>query len=52
MIGRSLIVGLALLWSAGAQPLAAAGEDPDWPCVQRLVPSWSQLAGDDRIVLE
>ena len=38
MIGRSLIVGLALLWSAGAQPLAAAGEDPDWPCVQRLVP--------------
>jgi hypothetical protein len=38
MIGRSLIVGLALLWSAGVQPLAAAGEDPDWPCVQRLVP--------------
>jgi hypothetical protein len=30
---------LALLWLlAGAQPLAAAGEDPDWPCVQRLVP--------------
>ena len=39
MIGRSRMVGLALLWLlAGAQPLAAAGEDPDWPCVQRLVP--------------
>ncbi|MCE3246782.1 MAG: hypothetical protein K0R41_607 [Geminicoccaceae bacterium] len=38
MIGRSRMVGLALLsLLAGAQPLAAAGEDPDWPCVQRLV---------------
>ncbi len=39
MVGRSRMVGLALLWLlAGARPLAAAGEDPDWPCVQRLVP--------------
>jgi hypothetical protein len=39
MIGRSLTLGLALLGLlAGAQPLAAAAEDPDWPCVQRLVP--------------
>jgi hypothetical protein len=36
---RSLILTFAVLWlCAGARPLAAAGEDPDWPCVQRLVP--------------
>jgi hypothetical protein len=28
----------ALLIAAGVKPAAAAGEDPDWPCVQRLVP--------------
>jgi hypothetical protein len=38
-VWRSLILTFAVLWlSAGAQPLAAAGEDLDWPCVQRLVP--------------
>ena len=38
-VWRSLILTFAVLWlGAGARPLAAAGEDPDWPCVQRLVP--------------
>lgn len=31
--------GLALLVAAG--PVFAAGEDPDWPCIQRLVPQIS-----------
>jgi hypothetical protein len=33
---RRLALVLALL--AGQSALAATGEDPDWPCVQRLVP--------------
>jgi hypothetical protein len=33
-----LTASLLLLGSAPAAPLAARGEDPDWPCVQRLVP--------------
>jgi len=38
-VWRSLILTFAVLWlSAGARPLAAADEDSDWPCVQRLVP--------------
>jgi hypothetical protein len=38
-VWRPLILTFAVLWlSAGARPLAAAGEDPEWPCVQRLVP--------------
>jgi hypothetical protein len=36
---RWLAVTLAMLGGAsGAGSLAAVGEDPDWPCVQRLVP--------------
>jgi septal ring factor EnvC (AmiA/AmiB activator) len=39
LIWRSTALALAALWfAAGAEALAAAGEDPDWPCVQRLVP--------------
>ena len=39
MVWRSLLLAFAVLWvSAGARPAAAVGEDPDWPCVQRLVP--------------
>jgi hypothetical protein len=39
IVWRSLLIAFAVLWwSAGARPAAAAGEDPDWPCVQRLVP--------------
>jgi hypothetical protein len=33
---RGLVLLLPLL--AGQSALAATGEDPDWPCVQRLVP--------------
>jgi hypothetical protein len=37
-VGRSLLLAVAMLGaSVWAWPLAAA-EDPDWPCVQRLVP--------------
>lgn len=39
------IVGLAaaaaLALAAAGLPAVAAGEDPDWPCVQRLVPTIS-----------
>jgi len=40
IVWRSLLLACAVLWwSAGAAPVASAtGEDPDWPCVQRLVP--------------
>jgi hypothetical protein len=40
IVWRLLALTLAVLWvAAGARPVAAAaGEDPDWPCVQRLVP--------------
>jgi hypothetical protein len=35
----NLLLMSALLFSAPFAPVAAAtGEDPDWPCVQRLVP--------------
>jgi hypothetical protein len=38
-VWRMLALCLAVLCgAAGAGPAAAAGEDPDWPCVQRLVP--------------
>ena len=38
-VWRALTLTVAVLWLlASARPLAAAGEDPDWPCVQRLVP--------------
>lgn len=36
---RSMALALGVLWlGIGPKALAAAGEDPDWPCVQRLVP--------------
>ena len=40
IIWRSLIVVLAalLLEPSVAPAIAATGEEPDWPCVQRLVP--------------
>jgi hypothetical protein len=40
IVWRLLALSMAVLWSAaGAGSVAAAtGEDPDWPCVQRLVP--------------
>jgi hypothetical protein len=40
IIWRSLIVVLAalLVERSVTQAIAATGEDPDWPCVQRLVP--------------
>jgi hypothetical protein len=40
IVWRLLALTLAVLWgAAGARPVAAAaGENPDWPCVQRLVP--------------
>lgn len=33
----ALLLGLALVTSSGAA-VAAASDDPDWPCIQRLVP--------------
>ena len=37
--GRAIALALAVAWCAvNTKPVAAAGEDPDWPCVQRLVP--------------
>jgi hypothetical protein len=33
-----VILALALALLPGGRALAAAGADPDWPCVQRLVP--------------
>jgi hypothetical protein len=39
IVARSLALTLVLLCgAAGAGPAFAAGEDPDWPCIQRLVP--------------
>jgi hypothetical protein len=40
IVRRALALSVAVLWgAAGAGPAAAAtGENPDWPCVQRLVP--------------
>jgi hypothetical protein len=37
---RSNLLALAaLLFAAPCAPaVAATGEDPDWPCIQRLVP--------------
>lgn len=36
---RSIVLALAVLWlGLGPRAFAATGEDPDWPCVQRLVP--------------
>ena len=37
-LGVWTIVCLLGVAGFGAGALAAAGEDPDWPCVQRLVP--------------
>jgi hypothetical protein len=37
-LGLSTIVCLLGVAGFGSGALAAAGEDPDWPCVQRLVP--------------
>ncbi len=39
---RSIALGLCAAIAPGA--LLAAGEDPDWPCVQRLVPQLSAAA--------
>ena len=36
--GLSTIVCMLGVAGLGSGALAAAGEDPDWPCVQRLVP--------------
>jgi hypothetical protein len=39
IVWRSIGLAFAVLCLAlGVRPAAAAGEDPDWPCVQRLVP--------------
>jgi hypothetical protein len=39
IVWRGIALALAMLWcGTGAEALAAAGEDPNWPCVQRLVP--------------
>jgi hypothetical protein len=36
---RSIVLALGVLWlGIGPGAFAATGEDPDWPCVQRLVP--------------
>jgi hypothetical protein len=38
-VKRSIALALGVLCCAsGIRPVAAAGEDPDWPCIQRLVP--------------
>ena len=42
---RSNLLLLAALLFAGLSPAAAAtGEDPDWPCIQRLVPKIAPAA--------
>jgi hypothetical protein len=39
IVWRSIVLALGLLCcTTGVRPVAAAGEDPDWPCIQRLVP--------------
>ena len=37
-VWRGIALAVAVLCGTGARALAAAGEDPDWPCIQRLVP--------------
>jgi hypothetical protein len=39
IVWRSIALALGVLCcAAGVRPVATAGEDPDWPCIQRLVP--------------
>ncbi|MGH6898977.1 MAG: hypothetical protein ACREJ5_20930 [Geminicoccaceae bacterium] len=38
IVWRPIALALAVLCAAGVRPVAAAGENPDWPCIQRLVP--------------
>jgi len=37
-VWRGIALAVTVLWWGAGQALAAAGEDPDWPCIQRLVP--------------
>ena len=43
-LGLSTSVCMLGVAGFGAGALAAAGEDPDWPCVQRLVPEIAPAA--------